>query len=428
VKKEGSDKWSWSYLVHFIGWNDRHNDWIDEINIYKATPANKKWAEDIQEEVERRRKRDSQSKLSSRTSSPATAPSLSTTDDSRKRERATEDAASNSKQKRRRKANLPEEGDVKDAPHGPEYPSHKCIVDGCDRYKQRQCNRMCCTHYRESLREKETVGDEDSVASDDSDDGWSCPICDKQHGPDTLTCSGACNGVRRCLSLGCTKACEKDCDGMCRSHYQEALGASEAIDSEDDGGNNDVAVKGDGAAATLSASALEFTTQASANTTEIAGDVAKEESGAEAATTAAAAEMAQSDVAKTSADQGPRDDSNTACDEDSADTRNNENFTGDGKMAAAGDLDSEGAAAVAVASTGSVGSLDETGEPNDEVGISFPQSAAAAAAASTPLRRAVQKPSLQDTMDALTEADGDGDDNDDGRDFEDVFGYFGAGL
>ena len=291
----------------------------------------------------------------------------------------------------------------------------------------------------ESLRDKETDDDKDSVASDIFDDGWSCPICDKQHGPDALFCSGACKGIRLCLALGCTEACEKNCDGMCSSHYQEAVEASEAIygkddDDDDDGGdNNDVAMEIDDSAKSISAVSKvpnpTDATRKSTNTTEIAGDDPSEERGEGAATAvvAAAAEMAggNSDNSdKISLVEGSSGDSGTARDDgNNADPSSNKNPDANGgKMPAEGVATPAEAAAAASSSTSSIGAPGESGEPNDGVDVSSPQPAAAATAP-TPTRPTGRSPSLKNVLAALWEVDSDEE-----GDFDEVFGYFGAGL
>ena len=269
---------------------------------------------------------------------------------------------------------------------------------------------------------KETASDEDSVASVDSDDGWSCPICDEQHGPDALTCVGTCKGIRRCLVLRCTEACEKDCDGMCSSHYQEAVEASEGIydkDDDDDDDENDVAIEVDDAASTLPNESRERT-----NTTEVSGDGGNEEVGA-----GASPEMAGGNADKISSVEGSSGDSNTARDDNNinADTSSNSSNkdpdADDGKMPAEGDTAAAEAAAAAASSTGSVGAPGESGEPNDGVDVSSPQPAAAA---STPVRPTGRTPNFKNVLAALREGDSD-DDGDDGC-YDEVFGYFGAGL
>lgn len=427
VEKEGSNKWTWSYLVHFIGWNSRHDDWIDEINIHKATTANKKWAEQIQEEVERRGQRGSESNSSSRSSTPTPSSSHSSAGDSRKRERAAANSKGNSCQKEGWQCDRCDEMNE----------SNLIRCSGCSCWKNgKMPRRRGSRQDKEPLREKETDDDEDSVASDDSDDGWSCPICDKQHVPDALTCSGTCRGVRRCYALGCVEACEKDCDGMCLSHYQEAMDASEAIygkdGDNDDGESNDVAMDVDDTAKSASGASEAPTpmdeTRETTNAIEIPGDDPNEESGVGAATAAAAAtaEMAGGNSDKTFSVEGSSGDSGAVRDDDNnADPGNNKNpEANDGKMMSAkGDVALVGAAAAAAASsTGSVGVPGESGGPNDGVDASSPQPAAAAAA-STPTRPTGRTPNLKNVLAAMREVDSDDD-----EDFDEVFGYFGAGL
>ena len=430
VEKEGSNKWTWSYLVHFTGWNSRHDDWIDEINIYKATTANKKWAEQIQEEVERRGQRGSQSNSSSRSSSPTPSSSRSSAGDYRKRERAVDNSRGNSYQKEGWQCDRCDEMNE----------ANLIRCSGCTCWRDgKMPRRRGSRQDKESLRDKETNEDEDSVASDVFDDGWSCPVCDKQHGPDALFCSGACKGIRLCLALGCTEACEKNCDGMCSSHYQEAVEASEAVygkDNDDDGDggeSNDVAMDVDDTTNNTSevskAPNPTDETRESTNATEIAGDDPNEESGEGAATAvvAAAAEMAggNSDNSdKISLVEGSSDDSGTARDDgNNADPSSNKNpDANDGKMPAEGGAAPPGAAVSASSSTGSIGAPGESGEPNDGVDASSPQPAAAAAA-STPTRPTGRSPSLKNVLAVLREVD-----SDDEGDFDEVFGYFGAGL
>ena len=482
MEKQGSDEWSWSYLVHYVGWNSRHDDWIDEINIYKATPANKKWAEEIQAEVERRRQRESsQPKPSSCSSTPTNTPGSS-----RKRERRVNDETSSAKQEKKwqcDRCDLLNESTrtrcsgcqgwkggkatrtSESQKVGPS-PWALCIVDGCDRYKQANCNSMCCTHYRESLtsdsigsdrnedvacgpspimkcsvdecdkwkrsnsdgmcrshyseslKQKESVGDEDSVVSEESDDIWSCPLCQKRNGPESLTCSDACGGVRRCLALGCTEACQKDCDGMCTSHYQEALKACEANESEDEdenGNSDDAAIETDGTANSIPVAPSDD--EPKGNTTDN-----------EETSSAAAGEIDSGEASPPADEEGPgSDDSNAALDVDDANPSSKTNASGDAKVAAEGVVAPAG---VAASSTNSVRSPGESGgEPNDGAEhVSSPQPAAAAAAAAAPVRHTEKTPNLQNVMAALKEADSDDDDDDGDGDFEEVFGYFGASL
>ena len=264
--------------------------------------------------------------------------------------------------------------------------------------------------------QKESVGDEDSVVSEESDDVWSCPLCQKQNGPETLNCSDACGGVRRCLTLGCTEACQKDCDGMCTSHYQEALKACEANDSEDEdeNGNSDAAIETDDTANSIPVAPSDD--EPKGNTTD------------NGETTSTAAREIESSAASPPADEeGPgSDDSNAARDVDDANASSKTNTSGDAKVAAEGVVAPAG---VAASSTNSVRSPGESGgEPNDGAeNVSSPQPAAAAAAAA-PVRHTEKTPNLQNVMAALREADSDEDDDDGDGDFEEVFGYFGASL
>ena len=443
VEKQGSDEWSWSYLVHYVGWNSRHNDWIDEMNIYKATPANKKWAEEIQAEVERRRQRESSQPKPSSCSTGSTP--TKTPGSSRKRERRVNDETSSAKQEKKwqcdrcdllnepirtrcsgcqgwkggkapRKSESQKVGDRdEDVTCGPS-PFMKCSVDGCDKWKRSNTDGMCRLHYSESQMQKESVGDEDSVVSEESDDVWSCPLCQKQNGPESLTCSDACGGIRRCLALGCTEACQKDCDGMCTSHYQEALKACEANDSEDEdkNGNSDAAIETDGTANSIPVAPSD--------------DEPKENTTDNGETTSTAAREIESSASSPPADEeGPgSDDSNAARDVDDANASSKTNTSGDAKVAAEGVVAPAG---VAASSTNSVRSPGESGgEPNDGAeNVSSPQPAAAAAAAA-PVRHTEKTPNLQNVMAALREADSDEDDDDGDGDFEEVFGYFGASL
>ena len=421
MEKQGSDEWSWSYLVHYVGWNSRHNDWIDEINIYKVTPANKKWAEEIQAEVERRRQHESsQPKPSSCSSTPTNTPGSS-----RKRKRRVNDETSSAKREKKWQCdrcdllNEPnrtrcsscqgwKDGKLPRTPGTSESRCMKCSVDGCDKWKRSNADGMCRSHYSESLKQKESVGDEDSVLSEESDDGWSCPLCQKQNGPKSLTCSDACGGVRRCLVLGCTEACQKDCDGMCTSHYQEALNACEANDSEDEdeNGNSDAAIETDGTTNSIPVASSNNTTDKVEMTSAAAGSI---DSGASS---------------PPADEEGPgSDDSNNARDVDNANTSSKTNTSSDAKVAAEGVVAPVG---VAASSSNSVRSPGESDAPNDGAEyLSSPQPAAAAAA---PVRHTEKTPNLQNVMAALREADSDDDDDDGDGDFEEVFGYFGASL
>ena len=294
-----------------------------------------------------------------------------------------------------------------DAACGPS-PIMKCSVDGCDKWKRSNSDGMCRSHYSESLKQKESVGDEDSVVSEETDDGWSCPLCQKQNGPESLTCSDACGGVRRCLVLGCTEACQKDCDGMCTSHYQEALNACEANDSEDEdeNGNSDAAIETDGTANSIPVASSNNTTDNVEMTSAAAGSI-------------------DSSASSPPADEeGPgSDDSNSARDIDDANTSSKTNASGDAKVAAEGVVAPVG---VTASSSNSVRSPGESDAPNDGADhLSSPQPAAAAAA---PVRHTEKTPNLQNVMAALREADSDDDDDDGDGDFEEVFGYFGASL
>lgn len=134
---------------------------------------------------------------------------------------------------------------AKSSPSTP-LPSQICVVDGCSRFRQVNCDHMCISHYRESQEadesseeecdnplESDGSGEDDALtSSDDSAIEWSCHLCAKQNGPDKTRCNG-CMAWRTCLVAGCTNRRQKDCDGMCTTHFKEAREANESSDECD---------------------------------------------------------------------------------------------------------------------------------------------------------------------------------------------------
>mmetsp|Transcript_17933 Transcript_17933/g.39785 ORF Transcript_17933/g.39785 Transcript_17933/m.39785 type:complete len:871 (-) Transcript_17933:1298-3910(-) len=294
ILKSGSepDDWSWSYLVHFIGWNNRHDEWLDEELLRKVTPTTAAWAEQVRKGAQKQASSPRPSH-STNTSTPGT---------SRKREREAESP----RKKRWRCHRCDQQNDpdhnkcseclcwkggktprkdlaltpsskssVKSSPSTP-GPTTVCAVEGCNKYKQTHCDRMCRAHFRESQEGVESIKhddgapsrqecavkgcnkykraycdgmcnlhfreaqeqaeepsqDDSSTSSDDSATEWSCQLCTKQNSPDIMRCSG-CKGWRLCFVAGCTKRRQRNCDGMCAMHFKEAQEANESSDGSE---------------------------------------------------------------------------------------------------------------------------------------------------------------------------------------------------
>ena len=332
------DGWSWSYFVHFVGWSHRHDDWVDEEDLQKVTPSTTAWAERTRKEarertsspkpikhtstsiasVSRKREREAESpkrrrwrchrcnelndpdhsKCSCQGWKGGKMPtkhfqdtSAGTTIANRKGEREVESP----KRRRWRCQRCEELNDPNhskcseckgwkggkmprkdDCSKSPPAPGNFCVTDGCSRFRQANCDHMCTSHFRESQEadessERETgptsskkcaiVGcnkckqtncdgmcrshyreaqeelDESSenlalTSSDDSAKEWSCHLCAKQNHTELIRCNG-CKAWRLCFVAGCTKRRQRDCDGMCTSHFNEAQEANKSSDESD---------------------------------------------------------------------------------------------------------------------------------------------------------------------------------------------------
>ena len=218
VQREGSGKWSWSYLVHFLGWNSRHDEWVDENCIESCTTEPEE--EDLEDFLEAEKESNN---LDTPTRKRSIDPDLFVSPNKRQRwccHRCDTingpDGTKCSHCNYRKDDEADDESEDEDNQESDEETTdvvHKsfttrkseCAVEGCTKWVQSHCDGMCHTHHRESLEGMSStgsLGDSDDDADDEENRGF--------------------NGNLLCSVEGCEKYRQSGRGGMCCSHFSEA--------------------------------------------------------------------------------------------------------------------------------------------------------------------------------------------------------------
>lgn len=225
VQREGSDKWSWSYLLHFLGWNSRHDEWVDENCIESRATGPK------EEFVEKESEAEQESNNNGTpTRKRSIDPDLFVSPNKRQRwcchrcdtingpdgtkcchcNYGKDDEADDESEEEYNQESDEETTDV--APKSFSTRKNECAVEGCTKWVQSHCDGMCHTHHRESLKEMSSIASSDD-SEDDADD-------DENRG---------FNGNFLCSVEGCEKYRQSGRGGMCCSHFSEAQKKSDNL-------------------------------------------------------------------------------------------------------------------------------------------------------------------------------------------------------
>ena len=231
VQREGSGKWSWSYLVHFLGWNSRHDEWVDE-NCIKSLPTGPK-EEDVEDLLEAEQE-------SNNLGTPSRKRSIDPDSfvSPNKRQRwcchrcDTINGPDGTKSSHCNYGKDNEGGDESEMeddnqesdeetrgvvmPKSFTTRKSECAIEGCTKWVQSHCDGMCHTHYRESregISHIASLGDSDDDADDEEHRGF--------------------NGNLLCSVEGCEKYRQSGRGGMCCSHYSEAQKKSDNLKQEE---------------------------------------------------------------------------------------------------------------------------------------------------------------------------------------------------
>lgn len=226
VQREGSGKWSWSYLVHFLGWNSRHDEWVDENCIVSRATVPKE--EDVEYYLLEAEKESNN--LGTPTRKRSIDPDLFVSPNKRQRwcchrcdtingpdgvkcshcNYGKDDEADDESEEEDNQESDEETTDV--MPKSFTTRKSECAIEGCTKWVQSHCDGMCHTHYRESLEGMSSIassGDSEDDADDEENRGF--------------------NGNLLCSVEGCEKYRQSGRGGMCCSHFSEAQKKSDNL-------------------------------------------------------------------------------------------------------------------------------------------------------------------------------------------------------
>ena len=223
VQKQGSDEWSWSYLVHYVGWNSRHDEWVDADDIERCSPG-----------------ADEEETSKGQPSTPSRKrnidPDLFVSPNKRQRwccHRC--DTVNGPDGTKCSHCNGDKDDEVEDeseaedddepeteatevAPTSCAPRKNECAIEGCGKWVQSHCNGMCFRHHQESL-EREASNDDSSDSESNAGD-----IDDDEN--------RGSNGSYLCSVEGCDKYRQSGRGGMCCSHYREAQNKPGSIEAK----------------------------------------------------------------------------------------------------------------------------------------------------------------------------------------------------
>ena len=220
VEKQGSDEWSWSYLVHYVGWNSSHDEWVDADEIERRSPGadRGRTSKGQPGTPSRKRKIDPDLFVSPNKRQKWCCYRCDTVngpdgtkcshcngdkDDEVEDESEAEDD------------NEPETEATEVAPTSCAPRKNECAIEGCGKWVQSNCNGMCIGHHRESL-EREASTDDSSDSESNAGDA-----------DDEENKGSNGNHVE-----GCDKYRQSGRGGMCCSHYREAQNKPGSIEAK----------------------------------------------------------------------------------------------------------------------------------------------------------------------------------------------------
>jgi len=93
-------------------------------------------------------------------------------------------------------------------------PANKCRIAGCTRYKQHNRDGMCIYHYKNSSDtdvNADPEADDSSIATLDSSIATNSSVTSRQ------------KGHKQCRMEGCSKYKQHQCEGYCKTHYNEEM-------------------------------------------------------------------------------------------------------------------------------------------------------------------------------------------------------------
>ena len=226
MEKQGSDEWSWSYLVHYVGWNSSHDEWVDADKIERRSPGAGRGRTSKGQPGTPSRKRNIDPDLfvspnkrqrwcchRCDTVNGPDGTKCSHCNGDKDDEVEDESEAEDD--------NEPETEATEVAPTSCAPRNNECAIEGCCKWVQSNCNGMCIGHHRESLEREASTNDLSDSESNAGD-------------TDEYENKGS-NGNHLCSVEGCGKYRRPGRGGTCCSHYRETQNKPGSIEAKTGG-------------------------------------------------------------------------------------------------------------------------------------------------------------------------------------------------
>ena len=253
VQREGSGKWSWSYLVHFLGWNSRHDEWVDE-NCIKSLPTvpKEEGVVDLFEAEQesnnlgtpsRKRSIDPDSFVSPNKRQRWCCHRCDTINgpDGTKCTHCNYGKDNEGGDESEGGDNLDDSDDDADDEENRGFNGNLlCSVEGCEKYRQSGRGRMCCSHYNEAQKKSDNLVEKEygeDFEDDDDDDDFGTKNDEASFGfgmTNDAASYGRCTKEKQCIIDGCSRW-RHGWHNICLKHQCEAQVARTPTDADDDG-------------------------------------------------------------------------------------------------------------------------------------------------------------------------------------------------